>query len=156
MPDSFRPPNGACGVAGLHDAQKLTHKMESAFDAMRAGRVSLSDAHMTGFLQVADRLREVVDQIRADAYVPWGDDQVEALVGMWTGASPAVGTTASVAAPAVTTPAKAPPASLTDGVTGQREAQMAPGHPPRPRAQDHAVAEAAGDVEGGSAPGPSG
>ena len=79
---------GACGAAGLGDVQALTHQMETAFDGLRAGRLSMTDELMAGFLQVADRLREVVDLIKNDEYAPWPADSVKSVLDVLGGDAP--------------------------------------------------------------------
>ena len=79
---------GACGAAGLGDVQELTHQMETAFDGLRAGRLCITDGLMAGFLQVADRLREVVDLIKNDEYAPWSADSVKSVLDILGGDAP--------------------------------------------------------------------
>lgn len=71
----------ACGAAGLSDAHDLTHRLETRFDQLLSGSLSLSDSLMATFLGVADRLREVIDQIKQGSYEPWTQDQIEDLFG---------------------------------------------------------------------------
>lgn len=70
---------GACGAAGLNDATQLTHRMESAFEELRNGQRSVSDALIGGCLKIADCLREVVEGIKADKYSPITPETLDEL-----------------------------------------------------------------------------
>lgn len=72
---------GACGAAGLSDAHDLTHRMETLLDQIRGGQITINDGLMSTLFAVTDRLRAVVEEVKQDRYVAWGEDQICALFG---------------------------------------------------------------------------
>ncbi|MCH8963824.1 MAG: chemotaxis protein CheA [Planctomycetes bacterium] len=74
---------GSCGAAGLTDAHDLTHRMETLLEQMCAGELSVSDQLMGTLLAVADRLREVVEEVKGDCYSAWPPEKVEELFAAW-------------------------------------------------------------------------
>ena len=74
---------GSCGAAGLTDAQDLTHRMETLIDQLRCGELSISDQLMATLFAVADRVREVVEQVKTDCYSAWPPERIEELFAKW-------------------------------------------------------------------------
>ncbi len=74
---------GASGAAGLKGMNRLTHEMETVFDQLRSGRLSLNDELMNAVFQAVDRLRAVIDPGRNGDIQDIAMDETRNLFERW-------------------------------------------------------------------------
>lgn len=117
---------GACGAAGLSDVTRLTHEMESRFDQLRNKQLSLSDGLMSAFFAVADRIGEVVEQVKSDRYAAWSDDEISAIFAPGAAPTPSA-TTAPTSSGTTANPSEPAAAQSESESAGDAPEQLLPG-----------------------------
>ena len=75
---------GASGAAGLRGMNRLTHSMETMFDQLRSGRISLDEEIMNACFTVVDRLKDVLDRIREGRIEDVGPNELCDVFSKWS------------------------------------------------------------------------
>lgn len=65
---------GTCGFIGLPRLEKLAHISENLLDALRGGKMAVSEQVITVLLMSLDRVRYIVTEIQTNGAEPKGDD----------------------------------------------------------------------------------
>ncbi len=74
---------GASGAASLTGMNRLTHEMETVFDRLRNGKLTLTDELMNAVFQAVDQLRAVIDDIRQGTIKDISQDGLANRFSQW-------------------------------------------------------------------------
>jgi len=81
---------GASGAAGLTGFNHLTHNMETVFDLLRSGQLTLDEGLTTAVFEVVDELRATIDGIKGGEIADIASEAVEGRFVKWIDGESAV------------------------------------------------------------------
>lgn len=79
---------GASGAVALTGMNRLTHDMETVFDKLRSGNLTLSEDLINAVFRAVDRLRTTLDSIRDGRVEDVADGELRDLFEPWVHAAP--------------------------------------------------------------------
>lgn len=122
---------GASGAAGLTGMNRITHDMETVFDALRSRSLTLCDELMNAVFRAVDRLREVVDQLKCGRANDVAPHELTDLFSRWTQRPPGDPVTGAAGPSEVSTPTVDTPNAASPSGNGAPIA-AAPAEPATP------------------------